>query len=65
MFVCICNGITERQIREEIARGATSLPELSAVLGIASGCGICAASACELLDSARADSDLRTAACIA
>ncbi len=42
MFVCVCNGITERQIREAIAQGATSLPELTACLGVASGCGTCA-----------------------
>ena len=42
MFVCVCNGITERQIREAIDNGARSLPELTAALGVAAGCGTCA-----------------------
>ena len=42
MFVCVCNGVTERQIREAIDRGARSLPELTAALGVAAGCGACA-----------------------
>jgi bacterioferritin-associated ferredoxin len=41
MFVCICNGVTERQIREAVADGACSLDELGARLGVASGCGTC------------------------
>jgi bacterioferritin-associated ferredoxin len=41
LFVCVCNGITERQIREAIDRGARSLPELTAALGVAAGCGAC------------------------
>ena len=65
MFVCVCNGITEREIREEIGRGATSLPELTAALGIASGCGTCADYARELLETSPAVRDLRTAACAA
>jgi bacterioferritin-associated ferredoxin len=42
VFVCVCNGVTERQIREAIDCGASSLPELTAVLGVAAGCGACA-----------------------
>jgi bacterioferritin-associated ferredoxin len=41
MFVCVCNGITERQIREAVSDGACSLDELGARLGVASGCGTC------------------------
>jgi bacterioferritin-associated ferredoxin len=41
MFVCICNGITERQIREAVSEGVCSLDELGARLGVASGCGTC------------------------
>jgi bacterioferritin-associated ferredoxin len=42
LFVCVCNGVTERQIREAIDCGAKSLPELTAALGVAAGCGACA-----------------------
>lgn len=49
MFVCVCNGITERQIREAVHDGACSLNELGARLGLASGCGTCAEFANEVL----------------
>ena len=65
MFVCLCNGITERQIREEIGRGATSLPELTAALGIASGCGTCAQYARQLLESSSVVSETRVVGCAA
>jgi bacterioferritin-associated ferredoxin len=42
MYVCVCNGITEAQVRDAIAQGATSLPSLSARLGVTTGCGGCA-----------------------
>jgi len=42
MFVCVCNGVTERQIREAAYEGACSMTELSARLGVGAGCGACA-----------------------
>lgn len=42
MFVCMCNGVTERQVREAIEEGASSLADLTACLGVAAGCGCCA-----------------------
>jgi bacterioferritin-associated ferredoxin len=42
MFVCLCSGVTERQIREAVCEGAGSMTELSARLGVAAGCGTCA-----------------------
>lgn len=42
MYVCVCNGITDRQIRAAAARGVTSLQELQDELGVASQCGNCA-----------------------
>jgi len=49
MFVCICNGITERQIRAAIEEGACSVHELAARLGVAAGCGCCAEFAASLI----------------
>lgn len=59
MFICICNGITERQVREAIDQGASTLQDLTACLGVASGCGTCAHFTNQLLDQSR---DNRTAA---
>ncbi len=43
MYVCICNAITERQIKETIASGsANSLTDLQSQLGVATCCGCCA-----------------------
>jgi bacterioferritin-associated ferredoxin len=42
MYVCLCNGITENQIRDAVFGGADSLPELRRGLGVASSCGRCA-----------------------
>ena len=52
MYVCICNGITERDIQKAAADGATTLQDLCRELGIASGCGKCASCAHECLRDA-------------
>ncbi len=49
MYVCICNGITDRQIREAIAEGASSVEELHDTLGVASQCGSCSEHALSLI----------------
>jgi len=47
VYVCICNSITDRQIRKAVAAGAHSLDELQRQLPVASLCGSCG----ELADS--------------
>lgn len=42
MYVCLCNGVTESQIRDAVSEGATSLLDLSSRLGVAMTCGRCA-----------------------
>lgn len=42
MFVCLCNAVTDRQIKESVAAGARSLGELQSSLGVATCCGCCA-----------------------
>ena len=49
MYVCICNGVTDRQIREAVASGATSLEDLHDRLGVASQCGSCGEHALSLI----------------
>ncbi|MBY0269367.1 MAG: (2Fe-2S)-binding protein [Burkholderiales bacterium] len=41
MYICVCNGVTEREIRSSIEAGARSLDDLQRELGVASGCGQC------------------------
>ncbi len=41
MFVCICKGITDTQIRAAVQDGARSIREVRNHLGVASQCGKC------------------------
>lgn len=56
MYICVCNAITERQVRACVDAGATSLDDLQFELGVASCCGRCAGTACEYLPGGRASS---------
>jgi len=49
MYICVCNAITERQVRACVASGATTLGDLQFELGVASCCGCCAQTAQEYL----------------
>ncbi len=49
MYICICNAITERQVRECAEEGTRSLDELTVKLGVGAGCGRCRECAAELL----------------
>ena len=42
MYVCICNAITDHEVRGAIALGARSLADLKSTLGVATQCGRCA-----------------------
>ncbi len=42
MYVCVCQAVTERQVREAVAQGVTSMRGLREQLGVASECGRCA-----------------------
>jgi bacterioferritin-associated ferredoxin len=50
MYVCVCNAITDKQIRRAARNGVDSLYELRGKLGVAAGCGSCARTAQEILD---------------
>ena len=52
MYICICNAVTDRQIRAAVAAGATSIDDLSMQLGVGAGCGCCREAAQEVLDDA-------------
>ena len=42
MYVCMCNAVTDGDIRAAVALGARSLSDLKSSLGVASCCGRCA-----------------------
>ena len=50
MIVCVCNNISDREIRQAIDLGISSMDELRETLGIATCCGNCLSYAVEVLD---------------
>lgn len=53
MYVCICNGITDHDIREAAEAGCSSLAELTMRTGAGSCCGSCVDMATSLLEETR------------
>ena len=53
MYVCICNAITDRDIRDAVSDGASNLWDLQQTLGVATGCGSCAPQALDVLSEHR------------
>jgi bacterioferritin-associated ferredoxin len=49
MYICLCNAITEGQVREAAERGARSPDDLAHELGVGLGCGRCVTCAKALL----------------
>ena len=54
MYVCICNAITDKQIRKAAEAGATDLWDLQRELGVATSCGSCKEMASDILRDATA-----------
>ncbi len=53
MYVCICNGVTDRQIRDAADAGCASITELTMRTGVGANCGSCLESAEAILGEAR------------
>ena len=58
MYICLCNAITERQIRACAESGARSLCELESCLGVGTNCGRCRPAASEILADHRPEPQL-------
>lgn len=56
MYVCLCKGITDTQIREAVQQGAHSLRDVRNTLGVASQCGKCGVLTREILRETAPDS---------
>jgi bacterioferritin-associated ferredoxin len=41
MFVCVCKAVTEREVREHIANGATSREAVTKACEAGGDCGAC------------------------
>lgn len=60
MYVCICNAITDSDIRKAADAGVESVQELEASLGVAGNCGSCADLAAAILEAHHGASDAPT-----
>ncbi len=60
MYVCICNAITDQQIRDAAEAGAGDLWALQHELGVGSQCGSCKESAAEILRELRSKDAQKT-----
>jgi bacterioferritin-associated ferredoxin len=54
MYTCICNAITEREVRGAVSLGSVTLGDLKRDLGIATCCGKCEPDAQRILRECRA-----------
>jgi bacterioferritin-associated ferredoxin len=50
MIVCVCNNISDREIRQTVDLGVSSMAELRRDLGVATCCGKCASYAKQVLN---------------
>ena len=49
MIVCVCNNISDREIRQAVDLGLSSMEELSRDLGVGTCCGNCVTCARDVL----------------
>ena len=54
MYVCLCNGVTDREIRQVAEAGCRTLSELTMRTGCGATCGSCVGMATQLLDQVHA-----------
>lgn len=50
MYVCVCNAVSERDIRDAVDGGVRTFDELQARTGCATGCGCCEAVAIQVME---------------
>lgn len=62
MYVCICNAVTDGEIREAVHGGASSMDALGEQLGVATCCGRCANCARKVMHDAFGELMMRTEA---
>jgi bacterioferritin-associated ferredoxin len=62
MYVCVCNAVTDRKIREAVDNGCNSMSNLRKELEVATCCGKCETRARELLAECLAKVDWPLAA---
>ena len=54
MYVCICNAVSDQQIKDAVASGHEDLQSIQNQLGAATGCGTCVEHAEQVINAALA-----------
>jgi bacterioferritin-associated ferredoxin len=57
MIVCVCNRVSDREIRQQAAEGCASFDELQMATGVATCCGCCESCAREVFEVAQIQAD--------
>lgn len=66
MYICLCEPVTDRDIKAAVDTGCRSVREVAGRLGCCRDCGKCVRAAKEVIDAARADlQTVRMMACSA
>ena len=60
MFVCVCNGVTDRDIHRALDNGDRNFRQVSASLGVASQCGSCEEFAREIISEYQQQATMAT-----
>ncbi len=62
MYICICNAVTDRDIRQAVEQGACSLDCLQEKLAVSTCCGQCADNAAACLERVLRETEASVAA---
>ncbi len=52
MYICICKGVTDKDIHRAVQQGVSSMEELSNLTSVSSDCGCCETYASQFLQEA-------------
>lgn len=64
MYLCLCRGVTDAEVRRAVQSGCQNLPALQERLEVAVNCGSCAGSVQEVLrQESRSSSRLQQPVC--
>mgnify|MGYP001568496495 CR=1 FL=1 len=55
MYVCICNAVTDSDIRDAVQDGVSNMRQLGQLTGCGSKCGCCKEQAVEILQQSMAE----------
>lgn len=61
MYVCLCRGVTDGDIKHAVAEGASSMRALRQCLGVCSECGKCGSCARDILRQSLDQQDMPNA----